>query len=385
MRLSLAGVLGVALLAIPSAAHAAPCPTFTNPVFMQVGDTQENLLKTLGVATVADPDRALTIVYVTSGSCTNIDAIYANTQLASGATVKYVPAGLNPTAAAPTCQLAAAQALDIANSALFVEACTAAGTPPDVVTFHEGPKQAYAFVVPEVSNETAITAEEAYFAFGFGDQGGVTPWDDETQMFIRTPTKSTLLALAASIAVPGVKWQGFMFDKSTEVVAALQTATKPQKAIGILGVEVYDKLRGSLDALAFQAYDQWYAYYPDSTATATDKQNVRDGHYFPWSPTVWMVRDDAPHLADAERMVGLILGTVSPTGYDPLAIEIGVGLVPDCAMMVSRELEAGPLSVYEADEPCHCLYDSIATSTTCTACPAGTCATGTCVHGYCEE
>lgn len=378
-------IIACALLAGTATAHAAPCGAFTNPVFLQVGDTQENLVKFLGVQTVQDPDRPIDLVYVTSGSCTNIDAICANTLLANGATVKYIPAGLDPTVAAPTCQLTAAQALDVANSALFVSACTAAGTPPAEVTFHEGPKQAYVFAVPEVSNEVAITAEEAYFAFGFGDQGMVTPWDDESQMFIRLPTKSTLLALAAAIAVPAIDWQGIMYDKSTEVVAALQSATDPGKAIGILGAEVYDKLRGSLDALAFQAYGQWYAYYPDSTATATDKQNVRDGHYFPWSPTVWMVRSDAPHLDDANRVVDLILGDITPTGYDPLAIEIGVGLVPDCAMQVSRELEGGPLSVYEPAQSCGCFYDSVATSTDCTACAAGTCATGTCVHGYCEE
>ncbi len=378
-------VLGSLVLATPLPADAAPCSTFTNPVYLQVGDTQEPLMKGLGVETVDDPDRAITLVYVTSGSCTNIDAIYANTLLANGATVKYIPSGFDVTMTAPTCQLTADQALDIANSALFVSACTAAGTPPAEVVFHDGPKQAYVFAVPEASTEVAITAEEAYFAFGFGDQGMVTPWDDEAQMFIRTPTKSTLLALAASIAVPAIKWQGIPYDKSSEVVAALQTATNPAKGIGILGAEVYDRSRDSLDALAFQAFNQWFAYYPDSTATATDKQNVRDGHYFPWSPTVWITRTDAPHATDAQRVIDLLLGTVAPTGYDPLEIEIGLGLVPDCAMQVSRAFEGGPLSVYEPEEACGCFYDSIATSTSCTACPDGTCATGTCVHGYCEE
>ena len=47
------------------------------------------------------------------------------------------------------------------------------------------------------------------------------------------------------------------------------------------GVEkVFDRNRQTLDSLAYKAFGQWYAYYPDSTSTAMDKANVRDGHYF---------------------------------------------------------------------------------------------------------
>ena len=65
--------------------------------------------------------------------------------------------------------------------------------------------QPYVFIVPEASTQHYITAEQAYFVFGFGNAGQAAPWTDENFMFIRTPTKSTLLTLAATIGVPTTK------------------------------------------------------------------------------------------------------------------------------------------------------------------------------------
>ena len=60
-----------------------------------------------------------------------------------------------------------------------------------------------AALASKASSQTAITFEEAYFVFGFGMAGMIEPWSDETAMFIRTVTKSTLLAWAANIGVGG--------------------------------------------------------------------------------------------------------------------------------------------------------------------------------------
>jgi hypothetical protein len=384
-------VIAGLVLATAARAHAAPCSQsgpgggpLPNPIYLQVGDTQEPLLKSLG-ADLANEGSPITFVYKTSGSCTNIDAIRNNTLLVAGATMKYIPAGYDPANAPPTCTLDGDTALDVANSALFVTACTTDAPPAEVVE-ERGPNQAYVFAVPEASTEEAITAEEAYCTFGFGDASNQTAWHDQQQMQIRTVTKSTLLALAAAIGVPAAAWNGVRNDTSDQVVSGLQTSTAPGSAIGILGAEVYDRHRDTLDSLAFQAYGQWNAYYPDSSASATDKQNVRDGHYFAWSPTIWMLRTDDPSYDDARYVVDLILGRQTPADFDPLANEVSLGLVPACAMSVTRDFEGGPLAPYEDAAPCGCFYDSVATSTTCDACDDLTpCAAGTCRHGYCEE
>lgn len=381
---------------VPRTAAAVPCnevPGLTNPVYLQVGDTQTALMKRLARAMRDNTPNPVSMIFTTSGSCTNIRAIYDRRPIAAGTNVQYVPTraqdpGWNPaTSPTLTCQVPAGGVVpDVANSALFNSACTTE-TPPATVAHAQGPVQAYVLAVPEASSQKAITFEEAYFVFGFGAAGMVAPWADDTQLFIRTVTKSTLLAWAANISVPADKWKGVRRDGSPEVVADLETSTAPEKAIGILGAEVYDGKRGTLNALAFQAKGQRAAYWPDSTASAFDKKNVRDGHYTVWSPTIWMdtIAGSAPVNASARYVIDLIAGkSVSPApNFDTIAVIAAVGLVPDCAMGVTRSFEGGPLSLYRPTESCVCKYESLVDQSNCTTCST-TCATGVCRNGFCE-
>lgn len=383
----------------PTVAHAVPCntvPGLSNRVYLQVGDTQTNLMKRLGRALRDNGAGSVSLVFRTAGSCVNIESIYSRIPIAAGQTMQYVPSiavnpNWQPSDATLTCEMDdGGRVVDIANSALFNSACTMTPPKPDTVKLTQGPVQAYVMAVPKASPEKAITAEEAYFVFGFGSAGQVAPWDDELQMFIRTTTKSTLLAWAANIGVPGAKWKGVQRDGSPMVVADLQGSTTPEKAIGILGAEVYDGLRDTLTALAFRARGQYAAYYPDSTPTARDKKNVRDGHYTVWSPTVWMDTTDAqgaPTNATARYVIDLIAGhSVTPAPvFDMVALIAAVGLTPDCAMGVTRDNEGGPLRLYQPAESCTCKYESVVapTTTSCQAC-TDTCASGVCRNGFCE-
>lgn len=386
-------------LAVPRLAAAADCddPALgldTSVVYAQVGDTQSNLMKRLARALRDNTAKPITLVWKTSGSCTNIEAIYTRVPLAAGQVMNYVKSSAQdpnwtPDMPTETCTIPNATTVpDVANSALFNSACTTE-PPPDTVELIHGPVQAYVLAVPQASQQTAITFEEAYFVFGFGMAGMIEPWTDEAAMFIRTITKSTLLAWAANISVPGDKWKGMRFDGSPQVVAALQAAAAPEKAIGILGAEVYDNLRDSLNVLAFRAKGQYAAYYPDSTSESRDKKNVRDGHYTVWSPTIWMdtTSGGTPVNADARYVIDLIAGhSVTPAvNFDMISIIAAVGLVPDCAMAVKREFEGGPLSLYSPEESCVCKYESLVDTSSCTACDANTpCASGVCRNGFCE-
>src|SRR5262245_10801201 len=137
---------------------------------MQVGDTQEPLMKSLGQKLRANTPNPLTVVYKTSGSCTNIDAFYNNTKLTTNPL--YIPSATDdpawdPSKPSPTCTIdPAGVALDVAVAATFVSSC-ATDPPPAGVKLFVGPIQPYVFVVPEASTQKAITAEEAYFTFGF--------------------------------------------------------------------------------------------------------------------------------------------------------------------------------------------------------------------------
>ena len=381
------------IVAVPDRAEAAPCANLPNPVYLQVGDTQTNLMKRLGRALRDNTPNPISLVFITSGSCANIQAIYTRVPIKMN--MQYIPSIAEDPAWVPSsptlsCEPPAPDGVvpDVGNSALFNSACTP-DAPPATVHLSEGPKQAYVMAVPEAQTEhTAITFEEAYFAFGFGAAGMINPWMNESQMFIRTITKSTLLAWAANISVPGDKWKGMRFDGSPMVVSAVETG--PAEAIGILGGEVYDARRSTLNILAFRAKGQYAAYYPDSTATSFDKQNVRDGHYTVWSPTIWMDTVDAggnPVSARARYVVDLISGRgVTPAeNFDMTKIVADVGLVPDCAMGVKREFEGGPLSLYQPAESCVCKYESLVDTSSCATCDGSTpCAAGTCRAGFCE-
>ncbi len=393
---ALAAIVAVWALVSARADAQVACSSLPNPVYMQVGDTQEPLMKTLGRA-LRDEDRPISIVYVTSGSCTNVPALYNDTKITKN--MLYAPstaedASWGPKKPALSCTVPAeGVSIEIANSALFVSSCANLPAQPADIKQFTGPIQGYSFVTSRLSSQSAITAEEAYFVFGFGNTGMAAPWTDESQMFIRTATKSTLLTMAALINVNATKWKGMRFDGSPMVQAALENTATPEQAIGILGVELYDQERNKLKLLAFKGYGQKYAYFPDSTASALDKRNLRDGHYLPWSPTVWLTKVDGagqPVKADAGYIIDMILAneTTPQPKFEPVDLVIAVGLVPECAMKVMRDHEAGELALYQPEEPCGCYFELKSTGKApagCVACSeTSPCATGRCRHGYCE-
>ncbi len=407
--------LGALALAIPRPAAAqsactgpsCPCDQLTNPVYVQAGDTQTNLLNALGRKLRDNAPNPITLVFITSGSCTNIQESYACAGglgsagcAALTATMTYIPSaaevpGWALGSADFTCTPPANTFPDIDNSAVFNSACTTAA-PPSNVSLQSGPIQAYVMSTPTLSDQTAITAEEAYFVFGFGAAGMISPWTMESEMFIRTVTKSTLITWADSIGVPPGKWIGSAFAQSAQVVSALEGAPTPENAIGILGDEVYDGLRGQVNVLAYRAYGQYGAYYPDSTLTSHDKQNIRDGHYFVWSPTEYMEyinpATGSATNPNADYVIDLIVGKESSATPAPnfvaANVVASVGLVPDCAMGVQRSFDGGPLSLYSPPQSCLCSYSNAVGADTqgCTTCSANNpCATGVCRAGYCEK
>ncbi len=377
-------------------------------LYIESGDTQENLLKNIG-RHLRDTAN-ITLAFFLTGSCTLTGDMYAGANVLKSGTLKYIPSTVEdpnwtPAMIEPTCTTGpGGVSLDLAISALFVDSCGLGATPASLGLI-QGPIQAYTFIVPKASDQTAIWAEEAYYAFGFGAQNPLAPaynpWNNETFMFIRPSTKSTLVATAKNINVPPNKWKGVQEAASGDVVTAVSTSTQPKATIGILGAEVYDSNRSKgIQTLAFQAFDQKTAYYPDSTSGAFDKQNVRDGHYTLWSPTVYIAPVDSsnkPRNSAVKYLVDLVVGgappAVPPVGaeaFDALSDVIKVGLIPECAMKVSRAADGGPLSAFSPADPCTCYYLSktpLATGVPagCAACTSNAgCAGGTCSHGFCE-
>lgn len=409
-RTTLLATCSTALLLAPHAARAGtppPCSSLPGTVlYLESGDTQEELLKVLGRKL---RDQAnITLAFTLTGSCGIVSDLYTGSPLTGGIALNYIPStaedpSWDPLQPELLCTVdPSGVPVDLGIAALFAESCGLGGPPPGAgLSAVKGPIQAYTFIVPTASAASAIWAEEAYYAFGFGNANALLPWNHQELMFIRPPSKSTLVATALNIGVPPNKWHGVPESASTDVLAAVASSPKPDPTIGIMGSEVYDANRGAgVKTLAFRAFGQQHAYFPDSQATAFDKQNVRDGHYTLWSPTIYLTpvtSDGTPRSAAVAYLEELVLGVEgaqAPDGgasFDALPDVVGVGLVPDCAMQVTRTVEGGPLSLYDPPEPCRCAFLHAIPGATdappegCTACTSDTaCGTGKCRHGFCE-
>jgi hypothetical protein len=398
----LAAAVAASLATVASSAEAAPCSDLAlnaPHVVIENGDTQEPLLKVLGQK-LANSAQPLRILYVNKSTCLLAADAFQGTTIPQTTPLSYTPTAAedpswDPSKPSPTCDPDPdGFAIDLAIGATYLTSCKNLPAQPATVAVLEGPIQGYGFTVPAASSQTAITAEEAYFAFGFPQATGqVEPWSDEGLRFIRAATASTALTCASNIGLDPAKLQGTLLtpDRSGSVLNALGSAETPEKAIGLLGVDIYDQHRDAIKLLAFRAFGQRHAYFPDSTSTRFDKANVRDGHYVPWSPTEYIVKVDGAGAlvnADVKRIVDLISGVRQDPDVDGLAAVVSRSLVPKCAMKVSRGYDGGPLSLYEDPEPCGCYFDSIAPggASTCTQCvDDATCGAGKCRRGYCEE
>lgn len=434
------GLAVVATFAIAKVAQAQTlpdpeidCTALPNPVFIEAGDTQMRMLGDLA-RKLRDDAAPLTLVYLPRSTCTLAENLFSAKNTTE--VMRYAPSVAEVAEWDGTprqCRNVAGgipPALGI--GATFLSSCseTVQALQPEGVALFRGPVQGYGFVVPEgvLARVPSITREEAYFVFsGRGLAANAIPWVEEPApsggtptVFLRGPTTSTLLTVAANVApelLPAARWVGYRLegqeDRSSVVINGVANAAgTPLDAatIGILGVELYDRERARLDLLAYQAAGQAYGYYPDSTPTARDKRNLRDGHYVPWGYTEYIARvaeGGASVDPNVQRLLDIVrgetvvrlrsaAGVVPAFDLDALEVVATNGLVPGCAMSVRREFDGGDLSLAEAAAPCGCFFETVQDpslttnpppdwSALCPVCSdAAPCAEGVCRRGYCE-
>jgi hypothetical protein len=356
------------------------------------------------------------IVYTATGSCVGVDAVVNGTRMTTGAAP--APAATatywdSSSSSGKSCDLSSSGVTaDLAISDVFAQTCPGFElTDLDAQNVRDahGPIQTMTFAVPASSPYSELSAQAAYFVFGFGAAGGVldptlehSTWDDEKFVFLRSATSGTQAMLANAIGVPAGRWRGKAHKTSDEVAAELESAgadeTTAASAIGILAADYIDtkNLRAQIRMLAYQDTRGPCAVYPDSSAGARDKQNVRDGHYPLWGPLHLLYKvnqsGDPPNESNRKEvtdLVGYLSGSKAlPNGVQLLDVYAQSGLVPECAMRVSRTSDGGELTPHEPDSPCACLFEAKATGhTDCTPCTAqDDCARGeTCSQGYCEK
>jgi ABC-type phosphate transport system substrate-binding protein len=382
-------VLGTGWLGTRPAA-AADCASLPSPVFVTGSTAAKPILVQLARYLGSLP-APITIVYQGQGSCSGVDAILSATLLqgtaafstwdSSGTEVK-----CNVSADAPV-------VADIGVSDVFASTCFSlpGGLPTNVSDFL-GPVQAMTFVTRKGSPELSISAEAAYNIYGFGNNSGVAPWDDETAIFRRDALSGTQQMIASAIGVPAAKWKGTATTGSGDLQNKLVGATPVEKTLGILAADVAQDNRALLNILAYQHTGQRCGYYPDRDANSNEKQNVRDGHYAIWGPMHFLTRIDGNGIVvkrAAAEIIGYLAGTkTAPAELDLVAFEAQHHVVSPCAMRVKRDRELGPMTPTSPPSACGCYYEKMANgSTSCTPCArTSDCPlqTSTCSYGYCE-
>jgi ABC-type phosphate transport system substrate-binding protein len=376
----------LALVALPAAAGAADCTTLPSAIYGIGGSAQKPLIARVATA-LAAAIPARTVVYQAPGACVGINALISDTKLTGNASYWGVD-GKEQQCTLPVAGLSANFAL-MGNSASL---CPGVGTLPGGIGAFLGPVSAVNFVVPIGSSQQSISAEAAYFVYGFGKPGRATPWIDEASIIRRDENSYVSLFVSLATGVPPTVFKGVDAKTNANTVTLVATAANPESAIGYVSSDVADANRATVRALAYQHTGQTCGYWPDSTPTSFDKANVRSGQYYLWSPVQFFAPlDQNGKIADAgtRDFIGLFTGEVAPPpGVDMLALQSMSGNVPKCAMRAWRTSDLGPLMSYQPPEPCGCYFDKVATGTTaCTPCvTSADCSSSSpvCRNSYCE-
>jgi hypothetical protein len=327
----------------------------------------------------------VTIVYQQSGSCVGVHSALDPADYllssANGAATYYAPDGQQK-----TCHLDLSEGLvaDVGASDVFYSTCYLGLplTPPIPASVAEnfGPVQVMNFAVPQPSAQQSISLAAAYYVFGFGGQSyPVPPWTDPMQLQIRNANSGTQALIAAAIGVPAAQWNGINHSTSAQVGAALVAAGQSgdqkivDSALGILASDYLLQNSQSLRGLAFQDTTAGCGYYPNSTAFARDDVNARDGHYPLWGPSHFYARVDPstnlPLKPGVSQFIDGLNGLTALPGLDLVAEYSSKGLIPQCAMHVTRTSDGGNYTPFKAPVTCNCYFELHATgSTTCQPC-----------------
>jgi hypothetical protein len=254
----------------------------------------------------------------------------------------------------------------------------------------QGPIVTAVFFVPHSSDQTSLSAEAAYLLYS--GAGKVTPWNDRSYVFLRGATGGTQVMMGIAIGVPAAQWVGVTTNSSEVERSDVIASTSPENTLGLGEIDYAEDATGSpnLNELAFRAYGQDCAYYPNSTVSSHDKRNVRDGHYVGWGPAHLIARVNAqgvPVSAAAGQIIDYFIGNTPVPNHDFLSVVITDHLVPQCAMKVHRTQEMGSPLPYAPTPSCSCFFDSVVGETTCTTCTTSQeCpqSAPVCNLGYCE-
>ena len=410
-RLGLEPMLSLMLATLATLAGHSPsaggedvdCTTLDNPVYFPATTLLESLLAEVSPR-LADPEimgeDAMTIVHFPLSSCITYD-VHREQMPLTGTAIYYTADGSQGSCNMPS---EAEVVSDLSAMDVGGVTCLGGETPPADLLEVPSHVETLGFVVPRNSSQTAITATEAYYMLKFGGEAerAVEPWTDPNFVLVRNPGSSTQLTIGANVGIAGTMWNGALrgHQGSSDVRDAVisENATgNAEKVIGILNSSKWEAAFDDMRVLAFQPFNACLgALFPDSTSTARDKRNVRDGHYPIWTNLRYILRTDAGGMttsangegaaARTDLFVDIMTGVTEVPGLNVAESVITTGNIPNCAMHVTREVDGGPMSSFQHPAPCDCFFlEENGVASGCETCePGDDCDSGACRFGFCE-
>jgi hypothetical protein len=417
VRKSLAFACGVATLSasLPALAQAIPdcttLPEYANAIVGDGGSAATPTIKAvaLAIANSSAPDNEkFTIFYAQPSACVGYRAFKANDSGATQPFFYWTAAGEK------TCN-GTNLPVDFSHMGSEVEFCNGETKPANVGDF-PAPVQTVNVITDKDSNEVSISAEALHFIYGYGQEGQVAPWTAGAGVVQRTDTSFVHNYIAAAIKVPqnAFWWNvtpGWDAANGPDPKAAFKPNTvtknadsvtfitgyaagaKPNETLGYISGSQADRYRTDVKTLAFKAFDQECAVYPDKNGSALDKINVRLGRYAMWAPGHFFGKIANKKLVNDKvaKLVGWFNGTEAvPGNVNITRTIIEAGDIPECAMQAYRDTAVGPIYSYAPKKPCGCFFETIATGAqpaSCVACAADSECPGEgdkCNYGYCE-
>jgi hypothetical protein len=397
----------LATVSLSSAAHAINCNALPSPIYAIGGSSPVPIFAKVATA-LSKATPPVTFVYQSSGKggCDGVNAVVNAGTLLTG-TANY----WDTTGTQQSCNLQDLATTpngvpaDFGVSGNYATLCPGITALPAGVKEFLGPIQDFDFIVPLASQASAISAEAAYFVYGFG---GVAPyqvggWTTPKDIITRSTSSTAAIIIALGIGLPIATLSSTAAGQtqaSSNAVMLTDVAAAGAAGIGFVSGEVAEGNTSlpagdggtgpTIKVLPYQHSHQSCGWLPSSTPNTYDKINVRNGLYALWSPVHFIAAVDGtgtPTGAGAKQFIGYFTGS-PPAGVDVDALTAQAGATLDCAMEVTRTTDMGPLLPYAPKAPCGCFFEKNATGvtscSTCTTsndCPAS--ATH-CTKGYCE-
>lgn len=378
-------------------ADAVPCEDIGGgaPVIYGAGGSAQTPLIGKAAVQIQGSDDPIFVAYQDAGgACTGINALTGVAPATITGTAKYWDAAGTQLSCELPLEGATVQFAVMGNGARLCPLITDDSLLTGITTV-QGPVGTVNVLVPAASTQQSISAEALYLVYGFGPAADIAPWNNaDLGYYIRRNENSFVqLYLSVATGLPVTKFVGTDAGSNGNTIVLLSGLADPEQGIGFASGEVADANRANVRTLAWQHVGQNAGYWPDSTATAFDKINVRTGRYYLWGAVNFFGRAGSTAGSFADANVGAFLGYLdgasTPAGVEKSISDLAIENrnIPECAMYVARDGDLTPIYQKLPAEPCHCTFEYRATGATdCAVCDDSTpCASGTCRGGFCEE